>query len=150
MLFFAGKAMAELGLVDQAQEIENKIAALAPEDARKYALQAKIHLAKREYPAALKYYEQGIYVAVDFINKKRKEEVRENDSEFIPAPSLQELEEANDRGERDHLPELLLAKVDALSGMDRYEEALKTINKSMSYYPLEPIFFNYKAALLLK
>jgi len=145
-----GKAFLEFGEVDLTLKYADQAAALAPENPLPQTLRARAYLAKEDYPAALQAADDGLSLALKSLPKTIQEEPGQYLFEEFTAPSLKLMEQTQRESEGDPRPELFLAKVDALTGLERYEEALQTLNQAMLQFPTKIIFFRYAAALLLK
>jgi tetratricopeptide (TPR) repeat protein len=104
----------------------------------------------KDYPAALQAAEDGLSLALETLPKTIQEEPGGYLSEEFTAPSLEPIEQAQREKEGDPRPELFLAKADALTGLERYEDALQTLNQAMHQFSTKIIFYRYAAALLLK
>ena len=89
-------------------------------------------------------------MAMEGLPKTIQEESGQYTTDKFTAPSLKEGEGEQKREENDPRPELFLAKADALTGLERYEDALQTLNQAMHQFSTKIIFYRYAAALLLK
>lgn len=144
VLLDIGKLFLEMDSPDKALELADQAANIAPEDARHNALRAKALVAQKDFLSGLQAAEIGLAHA----DKRPITMVREKKSDYLIPPDLDEIKAI--QKESDARAELLLSKVDALTGLERYDEALVTLGKAQKEYPKEIIFYRYAAALLLK
>lgn len=111
-----------------------------PNDQNAHVLYTRVLLARKEYEAVIEAANSGLAV---ILQEPVQERVSERDLSKIPIPDLSEFEP-------DPIASLLLVKVDALTGLERYQEALETVEQAHKRFPGELIFYRYAASLLLK
>ncbi|HJW91162.1 MAG TPA: hypothetical protein VJ436_11025 [Anaerolineales bacterium] len=114
---------------------------LSPENPVPYLMRARALLIRREFEAALQAAESGLSLAGTNNQATVSERINLKSLDLLSAPSL---------SENDPSPGLLLAKVDALTGLERLGEALNTLEQTQALFPSEVIYYRYAAALLWK
>jgi len=139
-----GNALIDIDSPDEALELAEQAANVAPKDLRHHALRAKALVSKKDFQSGLQAAENGLALA----EEQPETVIRENGQDYLVNPILDEIEAAQEG--RDARAELLLSKVDALTGLVRFEDALDTLRKAQGEYPKEIIFYRYAAALLFK
>ena len=145
-----GKGSLAIGLQENAVQFYQAAVRLEPENPLNYAQLAEALIVQKDYSGALETLGMGLNTA--FPNQSKV--VRDGEKVYglpsMTVPNLSELETKNQPAEPDPKAALLLAKADAMSGLERFEDALQTVEQAQKLFPHELIFYRYTAALLLK
>jgi len=141
-----GRVFLEIDSSDKALVLADRAIKLAPEDPRPLALRAQALLAQHDFATALQAAEDGLKLAT----AEPTREVKEKTIHYLTPPTISDMESEIVQTESDAHPVLVLCKVDALTGLERFGEALDTLGYARRLYPEEIIYYRYAAALLLK
>lgn len=141
-----GRVFLETDSSDKAIVLADRATKLAPDDPRPLALRAQALLAQRDFATALQAVEDGLKL----VTTDPTGGVKEKPLHYFTPPTISDIESEIAQDESDPRPVLVLCKVDALTGLERFDEALETLGYARDLYPAEIIYYRYAATLLLK
>ncbi len=141
-----GHALLEAGFPDKAMEIADQAAEITPENQSILALRAQALIALRNYQSALQTADDGLMITP----RGASTNIREETQDYFTRPTLGQIEPIRYLRERDARMELILSKIDALTGLNQYDEAIDLLQIAQEEYSQEIIFYRYAAAIYQK
>lgn len=144
-VFAYGWLFLNLGDFDKAVELSNETMEIVPNHPLPFLMKAKAFLAKKEFKQALESAESGLAM----IEQQNAYAVEPDDVLQNLRGQPHEKTTIHWRTQDPH-PELLLAKIDALTGLQRYDEALNVLGSALQSHPKILIFYRYAATLNYK
>ena len=144
-----GKVQRELGAAEAALQLAQEALAIAPEDARAYALLSQVRLDQKDYQDALNAAEKGLSLIKNEEAQKTGDAQAQNRIDPFNKPDTEHLTASEIDPQAAALAELLLAKADALTNLEQFDAALQTVKEAQRLHPKQITFYNYAATLLL-